>query len=130
MSEASFTETMARSRVARNHFQGDAKRVLCVCAAGLLRSPTAAWVLGNEPYNYNTRSAGIDPSIALINVDDVLLNWAQEVVCMNGSVYRQFMYKFGGYGGRIVKLSVPDRFSRMQPELIAWINNTYPTEES
>jgi len=29
--------------------EGDYKRVLCVCSAGLLRSPTMAWVFGKEP---------------------------------------------------------------------------------
>ena len=41
-----------------NPWQGDAKRVLCVCSAGLLRSPTAAKVLYDE-YGYNTRAAGL-----------------------------------------------------------------------
>lgn len=67
----------------KNEFQGKYKRVLCVCSAGLLRSPTVAWVLSNEPYNYNTRAAGLDAGHALIVVDDVLLEWADEVICMD-----------------------------------------------
>ena len=42
----------------RNPNQGPAKRVLCLCSAVLLRSPTVAWVLGKAPYDYNTRAAG------------------------------------------------------------------------
>jgi predicted protein tyrosine phosphatase len=68
---------------AKNTYQGKFKRVLCVCSAGLLRSPTAAWVLSNEPFNYNTRAAGLDIGHALIPVDDVLIEWADEVVCMD-----------------------------------------------
>lgn len=73
-----------RNRLANchNHFQGKAKKVLCVCSAGLLRSPTAAVVLSQEPYNYNTRAAGLTTEYALIPVDDVLLEWADEIVCM------------------------------------------------
>lgn len=66
-----------------NHYQGKYKRVLCVCSAGLLRSPTTAWVLSNEPFNFNTRAAGIDTGHALIPVDDVLIEWADEIVCMD-----------------------------------------------
>lgn len=72
-----------RKHNASNPNQGKFKRVLCVCSAGLLRSPTTAWVLSNEPYNYNTRSAGLTEAFALIFADDVLLEWADEIVCMD-----------------------------------------------
>lgn len=74
---------MNRKHNARNPYQGIYKRVLCVCSAGLLRSPTLAWLLSNEPYNYNTRAAGIDVGHALIPVDDVLIEWADEIICMD-----------------------------------------------
>jgi predicted protein tyrosine phosphatase len=57
--------------------------MLCVCSAGLLRSPTAAYVFSQEPYNYNTRAAGLDVGHALIPVDKVLIAWADLIVCMN-----------------------------------------------
>lgn len=65
-----------------NPHQGIIKKVLCICSAGLLRSPTAAVVLSQEPFNYNTRAAGIVADYALIPVDNVLLTWADEIVCM------------------------------------------------
>lgn len=74
---------MNRKWNCHNSYQGKFKRVLCVCSAGLLRSPTLAWLLSNEPYNYNTRAAGIDVGHALIPIDDVLLEWADEVICMD-----------------------------------------------
>ena len=74
---------MNRKWNCHNEFQGKYKRVLCVCSAGLLRSPTTAWVLSNEPYSFNTRAAGIDVGHALIPVDDVLIEWADEIVCMD-----------------------------------------------
>lgn len=61
-----------------NPNQGDYKRMLCVCSAGLLRSPTTAYVLSQAPYNYNTRAAGLVADFALIPVDEVLLRWAEE----------------------------------------------------
>lgn len=74
---------MNRKHNAKNPYQGKFKHVLCVCSAGLLRSPTTAWVLSNEPYNFNTRAAGLDQGHALIPVDDVLIEWADEIVCMD-----------------------------------------------
>lgn len=82
---------MNRKYNARNPYQGKYKHVLCVCSAGLLRSPTAAWVLSNEPYGFNTRAAGIDVGHALIPVDDVLIEWADEIVCMD--IYQQKLLK-------------------------------------
>lgn len=76
-------DEMNRKYNAKNPYQGKYKRVLCVCSAGLLRSPTLAWVLSNEPYNFNTRAAGLEKSHALIPIDDVLIEWADEIVCMN-----------------------------------------------
>src|SRR5580658_1563149 len=66
----------------RNPMQGDAKRVLCLCSAGLLRSPTVAWVLSNAPYDYNTRAAGVDHEYALVGIDQFLICWADEIVCV------------------------------------------------
>ena len=57
-----------------NSYQGDYKRVLTVCSANMLRSPTMAHVLSAEPYNFNTRSAGI-AGFALIPVTEELLSW-------------------------------------------------------
>ena len=73
---------MNRLANCKNMYQGGYKRVLCVCSAGLLRSPTAAVVLSHEPFNFNTRAAGLAPEFALIPVDEVLLEWADEIVCM------------------------------------------------
>lgn len=84
-------DEMNRKYNARNPFQGKYKHVLCVCSAGLLRSPTLAWILSNEPYNYNTRAAGLDIGHALIPVDDVLIEWADEIICMDA--YQQKVLK-------------------------------------
>lgn len=57
-----------RAFVVGNSAQGRFRKVLCVCSAGVLRSPTAAWVFSNAPFNCNTRSAGTE-DCALVRVD-------------------------------------------------------------
>ena len=71
---------MNRLGNATNPYQGDYKRVLSVCSAGLLRSPTIAWILSQEPFGYNTRACGIVEEYALVPLDDVLITWADEIV--------------------------------------------------
>lgn len=70
-----------RIAAAANRYQGLYKRVLCVCSAGMLRSPTAALVLSQDPFNFNTRAAGVS-GYALVQVDPVLIEWADEIVAM------------------------------------------------
>lgn len=113
-----------------NPNQGDAKRVLALCSAGLLRSPTTAWVLSNPPYNYNTRSAGVNLDYALIPVDEVLLAWAQEIICVEPSVRSQLEDYIQDHGidtgsTPVITLKIPDRFQRMHPKLIAEITKQY-----
>src|SRR5689334_709068 len=93
------TQQMMRSRNAKNCFQGDWPRVLCVCSAGLLRSPTLAWVLSNDPYNCNTRAAGSHAEYALVPLDQVLIDWADAVVFVNQENHQRAMQ---------LKLRLPD----------------------
>lgn len=111
-----------------NQFQGSAKRVLCVCSAGLLRSPTTAVILSQEPYNYNTRAAGIVEDFALIPVDEVLLNWAQEIVCMNKNQKIQLesmLKEFGLPPVSVINLDIPDSFAYRDPKLMELIRTSY-----
>lgn len=73
-----------RNQLANTHnqYQTNTKRVLCICSAGLLRSPTAANIL-HKYHGYNTRSAGSCEDFALIPVTEALLEWADEVVFVN-----------------------------------------------
>lgn len=73
---------------AKNPYQGKAKKVLVVCSAGLLRSPTIANLLASPPYNFNTRAVGVEKEYALIPMDDVLVEWADEFVFVNDEVYQ------------------------------------------
>lgn len=109
----------------KNHFQTDAKRVLCLCSAGLLRSPTAANVL-HQAYGYNTRAAGVDTSYALIPVDDVMLKWADEIVCVHESVYENLLARHPEAAGlNVVVLNVPDQYSWNDSTLRSTILSEY-----
>ena len=108
---------------AGNPNQGDHKRVLCVCSAGLLRSPTAAFVLSQEPFSFNTRACGAIPDFALVPIDSVLLHWADEVVCMDNG-HRDAVEAMG-YKGAIVVLGVPDNYEYRDPRLCELIGDRY-----
>lgn len=120
------TDPFLMNRLANcsNRFQGDYKRVLCVCSAGLLRSPTAALVLSQEPYNFNTRAAGIVPQFALIPVDRVLLEWADEIVCMTSEQAEEIRPRLEEEKPIIV-LGIDDDFRYRDPELIKLIRESY-----
>jgi predicted protein tyrosine phosphatase len=122
---------MNRLANAGNPYQGDAKKVLCVCSAGLLRSPTAAEVLSKEPYNFNTRAAGLTIEFALIPVDEVLLSWADEIVCMSYEQYnaleRTLLLNKNSIlrKKRIINLDINDSYGFRDPELIELIKERY-----
>lgn len=115
-----------QAATARNSFQGDAKRVLCVCSAGLLRSPTAAHVLKAE-FGHNTRAAGCEHSFALIPTTDLLVYWADEIVCMT----KEHVHLIWGMHKDVLKdkkvtcLDIPDNFEYMNEELQKLILERY-----
>lgn len=116
--------TRNRMNVAANIYQGRFKRVLCVCSAGILRSPTAAVVLSQEPYNFNTRACGADAEHALVPIDDVLLDWADEIVCMQDRHERVLRAKFQIESPLIV-LDISDDFAYRDPYLVQLIKDRY-----
>lgn len=103
----------------KNPYQGAEKRVLCLCSAGLLRSPTAAFVLQKE-LGYNTRAAGVT-DYALIPVTEVLLEWADEIVCVNQETYNILIddskRDVPEVDADIVVLDIPDIYPRMDSTL-------------
>ena len=70
-----------------NPYQGPEKRVM-LCSASLLRSQTLATVL-YEKYGYNTRSAGVSDCFNPVNT--ALLEWADEIICVEQEVDVQLM---------------------------------------
>lgn len=103
-----------------NPYQGQYKKVLCVCSAGLLRSPTTAIVL-QRTYNYNTRACGVH-DYALIQFDDVLGTWADEIVCVEQSIANNIPDQFKN---KVITLNIPDRYEYMNPELQEIIKEQY-----
>lgn len=102
----------------QNPYQGSFKRVLCVCSAGLLRSPTIAWVLSQEPYNCNTRACGVSKEYALILMDDVLLHWADKIICAG---QEQLDCVPDADKHKAVSLNIPDSFGYRDSELVSII---------
>lgn len=113
---------MNRLGNSKNSFQGAYKRVLCVCSAGLLRSPTAAVVLSQAPFNFNTRAAGIVKEYALINVDEVLLHWADEIVCMTDEQKTELEKRTQK---PVICLGISDNYAYRDSELIDLIRTKY-----
>lgn len=112
-----------------NPYQGKEKRVLCLCSASLLRSQTLATVL-YEKYQYNTRSAGVS-DYALIPVSTALLEWADEIICVEQEVDVQLMNDIrllvnqglwveediDEIRRKTITLNIPDIYERMNPTL-------------
>lgn len=101
-----------------NPYQTKAKRVLTVCSAGLLRSPTTANVL-HRKFGYNTRAAGSTTSFALIPVTEALIAWADEIVFVNNVNYHEVCETFDKRLERkdVVVLNVPDNYEWNDPVL-------------
>ena len=68
-----------------NAYQGRVKKVLTVCSAGCLRSPTAAHILSSPPFNFNTRCAGTSEEYAIVPVTEALVAWADVILVMDQS---------------------------------------------
>lgn len=121
--------TMNRIANSDNRFQqiGKYDRVLCVCSAGLLRSPTAAYVLSQEPFNKNTRACGITKEFALIPFDAALAHWADEIVCMEKWQSDAIKDKLKEYGldREVIVLGIQDTYEYRNPDLISKIKEKY-----
>lgn len=98
-----------------NPFQGNDKKVLFVCSAGILRSATGARLYAHK---YNTRAAGSE-DYALIPVSADLLAWANQVVFVNADNYVSVCKRFDldSFNLDIVVLDIPDVYEHMHPML-------------
>ena len=99
-----------------NYYQGPDKRVLAVCSAGLLRSPTIANVLHTE-YGYNVRACGTDMDYALVPVSTALLAWADLVVFANRENYNE-VKAYLKPDCEYVVLDLPDDYGYNDPVLV------------
>lgn len=104
----------------RNEFQGSHTKILSVCSAGMLRSPTIANVLIRDFNNVNVRSAGTSEEYALIPVDQVLLSWAEVIICANSNNYMvilDLLEEFGIHNNKIIDLQIEDNYNYGDPKL-------------
>lgn len=110
-----------------NPFQGDTKKVLCVCSAGLLRSATLQNMLIKE-YGYNVRNCGTELSYALIPISEALIHWADEIVFVNKSNYRSVEFDLLEQQidmGNVFILDIPDNYGFNNPELVEICKQQY-----
>lgn len=126
--DSAYWQTRERIGNASNKFQGKYKRVLAVCSGGLLRSPTIAHTLAGDPYNYNTRSVGTDPDYALNLLDQVMLEWANEIVCANSEheiAVRNMLMDIGLSNKPVVCLKLEDVYQYRDRKLVHLIKKRY-----
>lgn len=103
-----------------NLFQGDSKKVLCVCSAGMLRSPTIAWMLSNPPFDYNTRAVGITAEYALIPIDEGLVMWADAIVVVHNWMKEEIQRAYIT-DAEIFVVETPDDYELRDPKLIEYL---------
>jgi predicted protein tyrosine phosphatase len=116
----------SRNQLANLHnpYQGDTPRALFICSAGLLRSATAAHIFSAPPYDWNTRTAGIDTAFALNPVTEALLCWADHIFVMDDIQWQMIRLLFSESEHlneimlRVQVLHIPDKYSYRHPELI------------
>ena len=125
-------QQIGRNRLANlaNGYQGPRKRVLCVCSAGMLRSPTAAWVLSNDPFGYNTRAVGTSQEYALIPIDAAHCLWADEIVVMDSSqkyFVENLLEQYDVAPGIIPihVLDIPDNYGYRDDELVEKLTTAF-----
>lgn len=124
--------------VVHNPYQGAHKKVLCVCSAGCLRSPTAAHILSSPPFNFNTRAVGTSKEYAIIPITNALIMWADIILVMdehqqcfvnemqnqlatecNNSYMGDYDYKL------VVNLEIPDEYDYRNPNLVELMTNKF-----
>lgn len=100
----------------KNPYQGKYQRILCVCSAGLLRSPTLAGELYKR--GYNTRAAGVH-DYALIQVDEVLLEWCDTIIFVSPGL-KEYVKIPEDVG--VFQMNIPDNFEFRDDVLVEKIN--------
>lgn len=110
------TKLMYSSSILKNQYQGEDKRVVFVCSAGILRSATGARLYAHK---YNTRCAGTE-DYALIPLTENLLSWADEVVFVHEYNHQRAAQKFDLDLFPCVKfcLDIEDDYDHMEDSLV------------
>lgn len=105
-----------------NEYQGNSKRILFVCSAGILRSPTGATV--GAKMGFNTRSCGTS-CYALVPLSVNLIHWAQKIFFVNEENSTEANDSFFGdkettdmLKAKSLILNIEDQFNYMDPKLV------------
>jgi predicted protein tyrosine phosphatase len=101
-------------------------KVLFVCTANKLRSPTAEAVFADDPA-LEVRSAGLDAACPRpLTVE--LVSWADRLFVMERrhreTLKKRFRQALGDKP--VVVLGIPDEYEFMQPELVALLKERVP----
>ena len=112
--------------VVQNAYQGKHRKVLTVCSAGCLRSPTAAHILSSEPWNFNTRCAGTSQEYAIVPVTEALVIWSNDILVMDelqqsiiNGIQNKLAEEMEDYEyKRVINLDIPDEYSYRDPKLV------------
>ena len=101
-----------------NSHQGLTRKVLFVCSAGMLRSPTAMALASGM--GMNARACGTHRK-ALIPMSVNLIHWANQIVFMDSEVEQEALENFRGVEGVYSKSlcwHIPDNFDYYEPRLV------------
>ena len=129
------TQEIFRSNLCpyHNKYQGMQTRLLFVCTAGLLRSPTCATV--GAQLGFNTRSAGSEDQYALIPVTWNLIQWANFIIFVEQKNYDEVLEKFSGNEIAVETIkekamvwNIPDNYEYMEPMLVVRIKDKFQEE--
>jgi predicted protein tyrosine phosphatase len=95
------------------------KHILFICGANKLRSPTAEHIFAKFP-NIETDSAGLNAD-ADQRVSSEQIEWADITFVMEKSMRVKLAKQFRKYLNtkRVISLDIPDKYTFMQPELVA-----------
>lgn len=111
----------------KNPYQGSNLKVLVVCSAGLLRSPTLAAHLIKK-YDWNARACG-SHDYALIPISEALVHWADKIIFVNSDNELTVISSAGdkphvlkALQEKSIVLGIEDDFSYNQPELVDTLN--------
>lgn len=106
--------------VVNNPHQGNATKVLTVCSAGVLRSPTLANLL-SKYFNFNCRAVGALHQFALIPISEALIDWADEIVFMDDESYdvldQVIKEDILNASAKVITLNIPDIYDYGTVEL-------------
>ena len=122
---------MSKNRLwnAGNSAQGKDVKVLCVCSAGLLRSPTMARLLCRKYKNVNPRAVGYSKEFALIPLEQVHIAWADVIILADSESYKACIMvdedTLLNHGKTVLICHVDDDFYFGDEELEAILNREF-----